>query len=90
MRTVVVAAEQTLADIAIQEFGSLEAVYDIAEMNDIPIAARLQDGALLKLPDKQYNTKMREFCALNMVKPATEVGDELCRVFSVEFSKEFI
>ena len=90
MRTVVVVDGQTMADIAIQEFGSLEAVGDMARVNGIPVTGTLIDGEVLKLPDNEYNAKMRKFCALNAVKPATEQENGGKGVFGTEFSNEFI
>ena len=90
MRTVVVMAGQTMADIAIQEYGALEAVFDIAVENQLYITSRLQDGSTLRLPDVTYDAKRQNFCALNSIMPATEVQGGDCGVFSAEFTKEFI
>lgn len=90
MRTVTVMAGQTLADVAIQECGALEAVWDIAEINGVSTTSELVDGDVLKLPDKVYNAKRQEYCTLNKVRPATEVTGDICRVFTEEFTKEFI
>ena len=89
MKTVVAMAGQTLADIAIQECGALEAVCDIAQINGLSVSSLLPDGAVLRLPDRTYNVKMESYCSLNKVRPATEVLESDCGVFTKVFTKEF-
>lgn len=81
---------QTMADIAIQECGCLEAVCDIARINGIPVTGTLTDGEVLRLPDNEYNAKMRRYYEVNGVKPATEQEAGDARIFGTEFTNEFI
>lgn len=83
-------AGQTMADIAIQEYGALEAVFDIAVQNKLSVTSVLQDGCTLMLPEVTYDAKKQNFCTLNKIRPATEVQGGDCGVFSIEFTKEFI
>ena len=71
MKTVVVRSGQTLADIAIQEYGELSAIVDIALMNELSVTAEPPAGTVLYLPNKVYNKQMADYCHRNEVKPAT-------------------
>ena len=81
-----------MADIAIQEYGSLEAVTLIAEANSISPSAVLTAGTVLYLPEKIYDKEMQDYCKNNNVSPATEMddyGEIRLRIFTKEFTKEF-
>lgn len=52
---------QTLADIAIQEFGSLDALADIAMINGMAMTEVPDAGTVLQLPDKIYDRVMQEY-----------------------------
>lgn len=71
MKKVTVKAGQTLADIAIQEYGELSAIVDIALMNELSVTAEPPAGTVLYLPNKIYNKQMADYCRRNDVKPAT-------------------
>lgn len=79
---------QTLADIAIQEYGSLEA---LPAANAIGMTDTLEAGSRLQLPDISFNRLIQQYCKANDVSPATERGmtDVKLRVFSGEFSPQF-
>lgn len=62
---------QTLADIAIQEFGSLDALADIAMINGMAMTEVPDAGTVLQLPDKVYDRVMQDYCKVNNVSPAT-------------------
>lgn len=91
MRTVTVKPNQTLADIAVQEYGSLSALFLLAEANGIAPAARLQPGRVLRLPEAAPDREMQEWCKGNRVSPATaeEAGGIRLRVFTAPFTGEF-
>ena len=82
---------QTLADIAIQEYGSLEALPVLAAANAIGMTDTLEAGSRLQLPDVNFNRLIQQYCKANDVSPATERGmtDVKLRVFSGEFSSQF-
>lgn len=88
---VVVKDGQTLADIAVQEFGAWEAVTDIADLNGISISDVPEPGVKLRLPDKVYSRAMQSHCKANGVSPATvrDTSAVRLRIFTQQFTKEF-
>lgn len=82
---------QTLSDIAIQEYGTLEALTDLARANDISITDDLIAGTSLVLPDKIFNRSMQSYCNINSISPATEkdASGIRMRIFTKEFNNEF-
>lgn len=82
---------QTMADIAIQEFGSWEAMVAIAQKNGISITEIPESGTELTLPEGTWNRVMQNFCKNNDVSPATarDNGNVRLRIFGEEFTQEF-
>ena len=82
---------QTMADIAIQEFGSWEAMVAIAQKNGISITEIPKSGTELTLPEGTWNRVMQNFCKNNDVSPATarDNGNVRLRIFGEEFTQEF-
>ena len=82
---------QTLADIAIQEYGSLSAIIELAKANGLSITDIPGAGRELVLPDGVYNKTMQIYCKANEVEPATERDTSGLRlgIFTEEFTKEF-
>ncbi len=82
---------QTLADIAIQEYGSLQAVVDLARANGMAVTDVPGAGVELVLPDKVFNRTMQTYCKAHKVEPATERDTSGLRlgIFTEEFTKEF-
>ncbi len=68
---VTVMAGQTLADIALQEYGTIEAMPHIASANGISLSADLNAGQVLNCPDKVYDNYMMIYAKNNNIKPAT-------------------
>ncbi len=65
---------QTLADIAIQETGWLEGIFDIAETNDIGVTDELASETIINVDDqKTYKNQLR-LIKLAEIKPATKFG----------------
>lgn len=90
---VTVLPNQTLSDIAIQEYGVLEAVFLLAQANDISPTATLAPGMALERPDKVFNREMQAYCKNNCVSPATaETSDSemRLRIFTEQFTKQFM
>lgn len=88
---VTVKSGQTLADIAVQEFGSLLAVMDLASANGMAATDTLVAGSELTLPEKTYDKAMASHCKDHGVSPATardESGLRL-RLFTEEFTIEY-
>lgn len=88
---VVVQDGQTLADIAIQEFGSLEAVVQLSMDNSMNVSDIPKAGSRLRLHSRVYNKVMQDFCKVNAVSPAT-LRDETKKqrgVFNDAFNELF-
>lgn len=66
---------QTLADIAIQETGTADTVMDMARLNGISPAAKLEAGRRLLLPEVP-NKRMQTYSKTNDVSPACSLPKE--------------
>lgn len=91
MKTVVQAG-QTLLDIAIQEYGTIEAAFMLAKTNDISITDTLQAGQEIETPEKVYNSELADYCQRNSVSPATsETASNAVRlrIFTEQFTEQF-
>lgn len=82
---------QTLADIAIQEFGTVDALPDLARVNSLAMSDIPTVGALLILPDKSYNVTMQQYCKAHDVSPATARDESGISwgVFTKQFTEQF-
>ena len=82
---------QTLADIAIQEYGVLEAVVQIAIDNGMSVSDVPQVSTILHLHDKTYNRVMHDYCRAHSVQPATQRGSNTstARIFNEVFNDIF-
>lgn len=92
MRTVVIQAEQTLLDIAIQEYGDMAGLFLLAAQNDISPTGVLDAGQILEVPDVVINKEMQEYCQQNNVTPATAIdpsGELRMKIFTEQFTKQF-
>jgi len=82
---------QTLADVAVQEFGSVEAMIAIAYKNNISMTEVPAAGTELVMPDSTWNKSMQNYCKNNDVSPATardQSGIHL-RIFDERFNETF-
>lgn len=83
---------QTLSDIAVQEYGSEDAVFALAKENDISVTEELTPGAELKCPSVVFNSEMQKYCRDNGVSPGTMKDSDsniMLRIFTDEFTEEF-
>ena len=90
---ITVLPNQTLLDIAIQEYGTAEAVFLLAQENRISPTERLNAGMVLKRPDVIKNKDMENYCKSNRVSPATlenSQSDITLRIFTEEFTEQFM
>lgn len=88
----VVQAGQTLLDIAIQEYGTIEAAFMLAKANDLSITDTLQAGQVIEIPEMVYNSVLAEYCQRNSVCPATsEAASNAIRlkIFTEQFTDQF-
>jgi hypothetical protein len=70
MQTAIVQDRQTLFDIAIQYCGDREAVFAIADLNDLSITETLPAGSEVIIPNI-INQKVVVFYRTNSIVPAT-------------------
>lgn len=76
MTTIKVLHNQTIFDIAIQYFGTVEATYHIAMLNDISITDVLPVSLELMLPEKDYGfNEVVNYYRSNKIAPATADRD---------------
>lgn len=82
---------QTLADLAVQEYGSWEGAIALAVENGMSITDVPSAGEALSIPDATYNKMMQNYCKANDVCPATERDESGIRlkIFQEEFTEEF-
>lgn len=82
---------QTLADVAVQEFGSWEAMIAIARENGMSMTEVPSAGTVLAMPDATWNRTMQNYCKDNDVSPATarDQSNVRLRIFDEEFTEEF-
>ncbi len=89
--TVTVKDSQTLADIAIQEFGAFEALPALALANGLSLSDIPEPGTVLTLPDAVYNRPMQLYCKARSVSPATarDISELRLGIFSKQFQSQF-
>lgn len=82
---------QTLADLAVQEFGAWEAMTAIAHKNGLSMTDVPEAGSELTLPDGVWNRAMERWCKANGVSPATARDGRgvQMKIFGEEFTEEF-
>ena len=82
---------QTLADMAVQEYGSWEAIIAIARENGMSMTEVPVAGTALTMPDATWNRTMQNWCKDNDVSPATarDESNVRLRIFEEEFTEEF-
>lgn len=76
MRTTI-HSRQSLLDIAIQECGSFEAVYNLAERNGLAVTDDLVVGDELEyIPEDVTKKQVVAYLAARRIKPATAVSEQ--------------
>jgi hypothetical protein len=82
---------QTLADIAVQEYGSMAAAMELARLNGLALTDIPTPGSGLQLQDAVYDRTMADYCKVNGVSPATQrdTSGVKLRIFTEEYTKEF-
>ena len=64
---------QTLLDIAIQEYGTVEAVFELALANDISVHAEMQVGMKYDIPNSTKNIEILNYYQKQQIKPSTDI-----------------
>lgn len=62
---------QSLLDICIQEFGSLDQLIELALVNKLSITEDLYPGQILTIPEVSKNEIIVNYYRINKIKPAT-------------------
>ena len=74
---IIVLNNQTLIDIAIRYFGTVEAVLAIAVLNSISVTEELIPGQTLELPNVDYGfQEVVAFFRVNKMQPATALTQD--------------
>lgn len=90
--TVTVKNRQTLSDIAIQVYGTIEAVVAIAEANGVGVTDDLPAGLELECPDEVYGRYLQSYVRKRKIESATAAdpdGEVRMKIFTEQFTKEF-
>jgi hypothetical protein len=64
---------QTLLDIAIQEYGTIESVFELAMANDLSIHTSTVVGAVYQIPQAKKNTEVSNYYKNQQIKPSTKI-----------------
>jgi len=69
-------AGQSLLDISVQESGSLESIFSLANENDVSITDEVPVGTSLQVIEvkERQNKQIASYYKTNNLKPATELG----------------
>ena len=83
---------QTLSDVCLQIYGTLDGIVALARQNGIPVSGELQAGAVLSCPDVTYDNYLQTYVRKNAIVPATEDdgrGEISQRIFTEQFTEEY-
>ena len=83
---------QTLSDICLQVYGTLDGIIALALANRIPVSGELQPGTVLSCPDVTYDNYLQTYVRKNAIVPATAydgLGEISQRIFTEQFTEEF-
>lgn len=71
-KRVIVQPNQTLFDVSLQEYGSIEGAVLLMEANNLDgVTAELTDGQELIVPDEVLNEQVKEYYQDNQIVPAS-------------------
>lgn len=76
MKDVILLPEQSLFDIAIQEYGSLDKVFDLAEENGVSITDECEAGTILKC-NTDNKSNIVNYLDVKGIKPVTGVSGSI-------------
>ena len=78
MKTITAEANQTVFDIAIQDMGSVEGVFDILEANAfLRLDMSIPAGTKVLVPDTVIDADVVDYLSRNGFKPASGLGEEV-------------
>lgn len=68
---------QTLLDVAVRHCGTVDAITEIAILNNLSITADLIPGQLIQIPSTDYrNQEVINYFSANNIDPATALNDQ--------------
>lgn len=76
MKTVTVLNNQSLNDLAIQEYGSIDGVMQLAVANGLSITDALKPGQVLEVPDFDGSADTVRYYKANALKPSSAVAED--------------
>ena len=89
MKTITVQDRQTIWDIAMQEYGSVEGVFELIDDNPgLTIDSNLTGGQLLKIKSAPVDIATLNYMQQNGIKPVSRDGD-WAGDFNNDFSEDF-
>lgn len=75
MKQITIIANQSLCDISLQEYGTMDALFSLAALNGMSITDDLTAGKALVLhPDRETND-VNTFYRINQLLPATAIAN---------------
>lgn len=83
---------QTLSDIALQIYGDISGIVELAMANSIGVADQLTPGTVLECPDVVFDNYLQNYARTNNIIPATAydgLGEISERIFTDQFTEEF-
>ena len=89
MRTTEVRNGQTWADLAVEHYGTLEAVVDLAAANDLAVSDLPSAGSIIVLPEAASYPAVVQELRRRGAHPGTADIEETGRVFTQQFAKQF-
>lgn len=70
-----VLARQSLFDIALHQGGSIEAIFELAGLNDLSITDNLEAGSDIVLSETVLSKRVKEYYSTNNIFPATSITE---------------
>ena len=92
MFAVTVRRRQTLSDVCLQVYGTIEGIIALARENNLPPSGELEAGTVLQCPDVTYDNYLQDYVRKNGIIPATAYNDRgeiRQRIFTEEFTEQF-
>lgn len=92
MKKAIIKSGQTWADAAIEYFGTVEAVVELAAVNGASCSDDPPAGQEIWLPDKIWDARVQRYCQDQGIAPATARDESGKRpsVFSEEFNDIYL
>lgn len=77
MKTITAQSGQTLFDLAIQELGGIEAVFELLDANDqLQLDLSVPAGTEIFIPSSFVNKRVAEYFSANEICPVSGIGEE--------------